>query len=66
VEFANSLGFVMLPIAVALYLLPSGVAIARNHNRRRSIFLLNILLGWTVMGWLVPIVWAASALSGKK
>ena len=66
VEFADGLGVVVLPIVVALYLLPTAVAVARSHNQRRAIFLLNFLLGWSVIGWIVAMVWAVTALSDKK
>jgi hypothetical protein len=43
----------------ALYFLPSIVA----HNKRSfaGIFLLNFLLGWTVIGWIFALIWACSA-----
>ena len=66
VEFAGSLGVLVLPLVVALYLLPTTVAVARSHNKRRAIFLLNFLLGWSVIGWIVAMAWAVTALSDKK
>jgi Superinfection immunity protein len=40
------------------YGLPALVAIYRRHERSEAIALLNLLLGWTVVGWLVLLVWA--------
>jgi hypothetical protein len=45
------LGFVM-------YFLPSIVAFARNKRDTTAILLLNIFLGWSVIGWIVALVWA--------
>jgi hypothetical protein len=45
------LGFVM-------YFLPSIVALARNKRDIASIILLNFFLGWTMIGWIVALVWA--------
>ena len=45
--------FVML-----MYFLPSIIA----HQKRdfRGIFILNLLFGWTVIGWVVALVWACA------
>jgi hypothetical protein len=42
----------------ALYFLPSILALARNKRDTGSIFVLNLLLGWTAVGWVVALVWA--------
>lgn len=48
-----------VPILIALvYLLPGIVADCRNHRHSRYITILNILTGWTVVGWLIALVWA--------
>ncbi len=43
-------------LAVFIYLIPSLVAALRSHPRRWSIFMLNLFLGWTVVGWVVALV----------
>lgn len=43
-------------LAVFVYLVPSLVAALRSHPRRWSIFMLNLFLGWTVVGWVVALV----------
>ena len=45
-------------IILGIYLLPSVVAWNRKHNNRAAIITLNILLGWTVIGWAGALVWA--------
>ncbi len=44
-------GFVM-------YFLPAIIALARNKHDITSIVLLNFFLGWTMIGWVVALVWA--------
>ena len=44
-------GFVM-------YFLPSIIALARSKRDILAIFLLNLFLGWSVIGWIVALVWA--------
>ena len=42
-----------------LYFLPSIIALARGKRDMLAIFLLNLFLGWSVVGWIVALVWAA-------
>lgn len=49
--------FVGLPIL--MYFLPSIIALARHKRDLLSIFLLNLFLGWSIIGWIVALVWAA-------
>lgn len=46
-------------IAAVLYFVPTVVAFARGHHNRVAILLLNVFLGWTVIGWVGALVWAA-------
>ena len=41
-----------------IYFLPT--IIGYKHKNFNSIFILNLLLGWTLIGWVVAIVWAVS------
>ena len=42
-----------------MYFLPSIIALARSKRDLLAIFLLNLFLGWSVIGWIVALVWAA-------
>ncbi|MCX5667381.1 MAG: superinfection immunity protein [Candidatus Omnitrophica bacterium] len=44
----------------AFYFLPTLVAFLKQHKNKLAIFLLNLLLGWTVLGWVVSLVWSVS------
>jgi hypothetical protein len=44
-----------------LYFLPSIIA-AKKRNAA-AIIILNVLLGWTLIGWIVAFVWALAAES---
>ena len=46
----------------AVYLLPSIIAAFRRHHNTAAILALNVLLGWTVLGWVVSLVWAVTAI----
>jgi Superinfection immunity protein len=54
--------FILFPFfgfGFVFYFLPSIVALARSKRDLLSIFLLNLFLGWTLIGWIVSLVWAA-------
>lgn len=44
---------VLVVLLVAAYLLPSTVAVARRVPSTRSVLILNVLLGWTLVGWAI-------------
>ncbi len=48
-----------LLVLTLLYFLPAIV----GHNKRDAagIFVLNLLLGWTIIGWVIAMVWACSS-----
>lgn len=52
------LQLLVLVLIFAFYFLPSLIAFLRNHKNKLAIFLLNLLLGWTVLGWVVSLVWS--------
>ena len=53
-----------LLIILSLYFLPSIIAKARKSSNTTPITLLNLFLGWTVIGWIAALIWAFS--SGSK
>lgn len=47
-----------LVIVLLLYFVPSVVAFVRGHHNKWAIFALNLLLGWTFLGWIGALVWS--------
>ena len=47
-------GFVM-------YFLPTIIAALKSKRDTVAILLLNLFLGWSVIGWIVALVWAAKS-----
>lgn len=45
----------------AIYLIPAMLAEYRHHRQRIAIAILNILLGWTFIGWVAALVWACTS-----
>lgn len=50
---------IFLLISLFLYFLPA--YLARNHPNFTGILLLNLLAGWTFIGWIIALVWALSS-----
>ena len=48
----------IITLIFAGYFLPSLIAFLRQHKNKLAIFLLNLLLGWTVFGWVSSLVWS--------
>jgi TM2 domain-containing membrane protein YozV len=44
-------------LVLAAYFLPSIVGAARDY-KGAGIFFVNLLLGWTGIGWLAAFIWA--------
>jgi hypothetical protein len=42
----------------AIHFLPTIIAALRHGRSVVGIFLLNLFLGWTVIGWVVALIWA--------
>ena len=55
------IGFLLMFVfAAALYFLPMFVAVKRDHRNTAAIAILNLFLGWTLLGWVVSLVWAVA------
>jgi len=55
---------VWVVVIIAVYFLPSIVGFEKRN--RNAIFILNLLLGWTVIGWIIALVWASTKDAGKN
>lgn len=46
--------------ALLLYLLPAFIAYQRWHTNRHAILVVNVFLGWSIIGWLGALIWSAT------
>jgi len=53
--------FVFVCVAFVLYFLPAGVASQRRHRNSGAIFVMNLLLGWSGLFWVIALIWACTA-----
>ena len=47
-------------LIIALYFLPAFIAHNRRHRNFGPVLVINLFLGWTVIGWVVALAMAAS------
>ena len=52
---------VIVTVLTAGYMLPWMIAALRGKSNSWPIFFVNLLLGWTVVGWIVALVMSASS-----
>lgn len=55
----------LLFFGLILFFLPMFIACYGDHPNAVPITLVNVLLGWTFLGWVVALVWACSATSPR-
>lgn len=56
--FGKFMAFSFFVAAPALYLLPTYEGWNKEHPNLVSIALVNIFLGWSLIGWVIALVWA--------
>lgn len=52
--------FVAIAALALVYFVPTIVAARREHGDLWPILIINVLTGWTIIGWLTAMVWAMS------
>jgi hypothetical protein len=60
-DFSGFFAAVLCSVGALLYLVPWVVARRRHVYAQAGIIVLNLLLGWTVLGWVGALIWALSA-----
>lgn len=60
------LGLMLLVVGFAIYFLPIIIASNRNSPAGCSIAVINIFFGWTLLGWVIALVWALAPIDTTK
>jgi len=50
--------FLLFLLLTVIYFIPTFVAYNAKKTDLGAIFILNLLLGWTFLGWVISLVWA--------
>jgi len=45
-------------ILALIYFLPTFIAYSRGHKNTLAIFILDLFLGYTLVGWVGALIWA--------
>ena len=53
-----ALGLLLIAASFPVYFLPTLLAWSGNHRNIGAIAIVNLLLGWTLLGWVAALVWA--------
>jgi len=53
-----ALNIFWLGFGLVLYFVPTIAAAYRKHPQTLWIFLINLFFGWSVAGWIIPLLWA--------
>ena len=48
------------------YILPACIASWRHHHNANAIFVVNLFLGWTLLGWVAALAWAVTNPAPKS
>ena len=51
---------VLITVLLNLYFFPTLIALWRRHRQTLAIFVLNLFLGWTLLGWVGALVWGCT------
>jgi len=54
--------FLAVVFGVVIYVLPSIIAYKRKHQNALAITALNILFGWSFLGWAAAMIWALTKI----
>ncbi len=63
--FSSSVLYAMFFGGLILYFLPTLIEVLRGHPQKVPIFILDLLAGWTMVGWVVAIVWSCTKFEGN-
>ncbi|MFC1846659.1 superinfection immunity protein [Chloroflexota bacterium] len=47
-------------IGIPLYFLPTIIAVARHKDNKLVVFLINLFLGWSLIGWIIALIFSLS------
>ncbi len=52
---------IMIIVGICIYFIPSVIALLRMKRNLVAIIALNFFLGWSLIGWVISLVWSLSS-----
>lgn len=65
-ELSGAAGVALIIVFFIVYFLPAIIAKNKRKENENKIFINNMLYGWTVIGWVICLVWALRDSVKKK
>jgi Superinfection immunity protein len=59
-------GFILLVLILVVYFIPTFVAGSRHTVNSGAVFVINLFLGWTFIGWVVALAMAAGGMTKQQ
>lgn len=59
--YDNTIWVIELLLAIIIYMIPTVIALARDIPQRSTVAVVNIIFGWTLIGWVIAFIWALMA-----
>ena len=63
--YVASRSIIGIVLICTIYLAPTGIAALKGRENVVAIFALNFFLGWSIVGWVVALVWALKSDKDK-
>jgi len=51
-------GALVVLVSLSVYFIPTIIAASRGHRNVGPIVAINVLLGWTFVGWIGAFIWS--------
>ncbi len=64
--YAGNIGTGAAILLLAAYFLPTIVAAWRRHLSAGAIFVLNLVFGWTFVGWIFALIWSLTSNTARN
>ena len=59
-EHPSLTGVIGVIVLVSCYFIPTIIALVRDNRGAGGVALVNIFLGWTVIGWFLAFIWSCT------
>jgi hypothetical protein len=61
IDFGDLVSLLPAFLALILYFVPTIISHMRDVQNYAKIFFVNLILGWTVVGWIAVLIWSIRA-----
>lgn len=58
--FTTLLVLVLFILLINIYFWPLNIALRKNVEDKWAVFIINLVLAWTIIGWIICLMWAIS------